>query len=209
MVKKILLGVLFAGVVGALVFGAVNRTIAKADDDVAQGERGRELALEQASSEGRSAANPQGQGRNQRNPDGAAGEALVPGADNEAQDGNGRQGGAGGRGASDNVAIPDPLAEVDEVVSLTGAVTAVTADELTLKLQDGTDFLVEGRAWSYAQEQGFATAVGNTLLLAGFYDDDGTYEVITIQDQTSGVSVTLREASGRPGWAGNGRGGRD
>lgn len=32
MIKKILLGVLFAGITGFLIFGAVNRTLAKAGD---------------------------------------------------------------------------------------------------------------------------------------------------------------------------------
>ena len=37
MVKKITIGILFAGLVGLLIFGAVNRTIAKNEGPVTQG----------------------------------------------------------------------------------------------------------------------------------------------------------------------------
>ena len=45
---------------------------------------------------------------------------------------------------------------------------------------------------------------GDSVSLTGFYED-GDFEVGQIDDQTTGQTVSLRDESGRPLWAGRGR----
>ena len=61
MVKKIVLGTLLVGLVGVLVFGAVNRTVAKSGENRSAASR---LALEEGlSGEGKGNTGGRGQGR--------------------------------------------------------------------------------------------------------------------------------------------------
>ena len=209
MFRKVVLGVVFAGLIGVLVFGAIHRTVARAGDDLARVERsGGAEGLRKGGEGGGEAGEPRGQGRNRRDaanlPDMARSGEFSGGVNG----GNGRDGkGAGGNGSGG--LAPDPQAEVGETVTLEGAVMSASADELALALSDGSQLVIDGRAWSYAQEQGFTALVGETLTLTGFYEDDAAFEIIAMQNQTSGAGVTLREASGRPGWAGRGRGGNN
>ena len=61
----------------------------------------------------------------------------------------------------------------------------------------------QGRPLSYALEQGFASTIGDAVLLHGF-DEDGEFKLGQVDNLTAGASVILRDASGRPGWAGRG-----
>jgi hypothetical protein len=95
-------------------------------------------------------------------------------------------------------------AQVDEWVTLNGTVLSATADEMIVNTTDGQQILVDGRAWRFAQEQAFMAQVGDSVNLTGFYED-GDFEVGQIDDLSSGKSVSLRDESGRPLWAGRGR----
>jgi hypothetical protein len=97
-------------------------------------------------------------------------------------------------------------AQVDGWHEIEGSVVHVEADTLTVLTTDGSEIVLEGRPWRFAQEQGFSAQIGDTLTLIGFYEGD-EYEVGLINDATSGQAVTLRNESGRPMWAGRGRGG--
>jgi hypothetical protein len=70
---------------------------------------------------------------------------------------------------------------------------------------DGTQVGVEGRPWSFAQEQAFQAQAEDQVSLQGFYED-GEFKAGRIDNLTNGQSVDLREDSGRPMWAGRGRG---
>ncbi|MFN2290619.1 MAG: hypothetical protein ACK2UC_05450 [Anaerolineae bacterium] len=96
-------------------------------------------------------------------------------------------------------------AQVDEWVTLSGSIQAVNADEMIVLTRDGQEIVVDGRAWRFAQEQGFTAQVMHSISLTGFYED-GDFEVGQIDDLSTGKSVSLRDTSGRPLWAG--RGGR-
>jgi hypothetical protein len=61
-----------------------------------------------------------------------------------------------------------------------------------------------GRPWTFAQEQGFTAEAGDRVTLVGFYEN-GEFEVGQLDNLTTGLSVTIREDSGRPLWAGGGR----
>ncbi len=90
-------------------------------------------------------------------------------------------------------------------MSVNGKVESISADELVIKLTDGSLIAVEGRGWTYAQQQGFFTVAGNEVLVTGFLEN-GELEVTSLDDLSSGQSLQLRSEAGRPLWAGGGGG---
>ncbi len=190
MVKRILIGTLFVGLIGFLAAGAVIRTLDRTGPAAA------------AASEETREQTGQGRGRDAE----AAGECGVDGPKTEGTDLRGQ-----GNGNADRRATGEQVgagqAEVDEWVQISGAVVAVDAEMLTVQLPDGNQLIVDGRAWRYVQEQGFAISVGDEVTLIGFFEN-GDLEVGQIDDYTSGQTVSIRDESGRPLWAGRGRGGQ-
>ncbi len=96
------------------------------------------------------------------------------------------------------------LAEVSEWLALFGVVTGIDTGLLTVQLDSGELVEMEGRPWRFAQEQGFTAEVGDRVTLIGFYEGD-EFEVGQIDNDATGLSVAIREESGRPLWAGQGR----
>jgi hypothetical protein len=194
MLKKIILGTLFTGLIGVLVAGAVIRTTNRLDqvgDGSGQG-RGRNAQAE-VSGEGRQAdSNGGGQGNNQGD--------SRQGNGGNGQGGNGQANGGQGSGEGAGTG----LANAYDWLTLEGSVTAVDDDELVVQVADG-DLLIDGRAWAYALEEGFATQAGHDITITGFYED-GEFKAVELVDTTSGESVSVRDQSGRPYWAGQGRG---
>jgi hypothetical protein len=115
-------------------------------------------------------------------------------------------GGYGGEGRPDAPGDGNGigLAEVDEWLTLSGVVTSIDAGLLTVQLDNGELVEMAGRPWSFAQEQGFAAEVGDRVYMVGFYEGD-EFEVGQIDNDSTGMSVVIREESGRPLWAGQGR----
>ena len=95
-------------------------------------------------------------------------------------------------------------AQVDEWLTLVGTVTVINADEIVVQTDDDGELLIEGRPWSFLQEQGFQAAVGQRLSLTGFYENDD-FEVGAVENLSTGQSVSIRDTNGRPLWAGQGR----
>jgi hypothetical protein len=103
-------------------------------------------------------------------------------------------------------------AEVDEWLTIQGAVVSVDGNTLIVQTAAGQEIVVENRAWWFAQEQGFSTEVGDQVSLLGFYEDGdplassgSRFEAGQISNETTGQTVRIRETSGRPLWAGRGR----
>jgi hypothetical protein len=191
MLKKIVLGTVFVIFIGALVTGAVIRTMDKTgqtalNEGSGRGS-GRSAALESAGvSEG------QGNGYG-RNSSAASGNEM-------ATSGRGRGGNGGDRSERLSEENSDHVWD-----AYSGVVTAVSEDALMIETDDGESIVVEGRAWSYAQEQGFAIQQGDLVQFEGFYEDD-EFKVSWIENLSTGESLVLRDASGRPSWAGKGNG---
>jgi hypothetical protein len=181
MLKKMGLGILMIMVTGILVFGAVNRTIAKTGDESTGG----------AFSGGRGQADLRDEPQQERS---------------FALQNEGRGLGMTGSGGGGQVNNPDPQANPEEWATYTGSVVSFDEILLVVKLEDGSQLEVEGRAWAFAQEVEFQTQVGNRLSLQGFFED-GEFKITTLTDLTSGEWVVFRENNGRPSWAGNGWGG--
>ena len=182
MVKKILLGSLLAGLVGVLIFGAVNRTAAKSGERLSSAEN--RLAL---------------------------GEGFYGEGNGSGSGGGGGQGRGSayarsmGGNVQEKLGIPDPQADAGQWEMQQGTVASLDNVALVLNLQDGSQLFIEGRAWAYALEQNYTTAVGNTLQVNGFHED-GEFKPAGIEDLTAGTSIVLRDQNGRPMWAGRGWG---
>jgi hypothetical protein len=192
MLKKIVLGTMFVILVGGLATGAVIRTMDKTEQIEQQAGSGsgfgKNSALETAQvSEGQ--GNGNGQGGSGSN------------ADELSSAGRGR----GGNGDGDG---PELLSEEnsDHVwEAYSGVVSAVSETALTIDIDDVESIIVDGRAWSYMQDQGFSIEQGDLVSFEGFYED-GEFKVSLIENLTTGTSIVLRDADGRPSWAGGGRG---
>jgi hypothetical protein len=192
MFKKILLGALLIGVFGVLIAGAVVRTSATSGERAGgTGRRGRatELAAAGTSQEnygGRGNETPLGTtGRGGRWAQGSAAEQTLGGQ-------------AGGQGA--------PLADVaiEDWLAMRGKVVSVADDLVEIQTNAGEVIPFEGRPLSFAAEQGFSLKVGDSVTLDG-YRENGEFKIGKVTNLNSGVSIALRDVSGRPGWAGRGR----
>lgn len=96
------------------------------------------------------------------------------------------------------------LAQVDSWVQLQGIVVAADADGLAIALANGEEFLLDGRAWRFAQEQGFSAEASHSVMLTGFYED-GEFEVGQIDNLSTALTTPIRNETGRPLWAGGRR----
>ena len=177
MVKKFVLGALLLGLCGVLVAGALNRTTAKTTQS--------EQVYGQGDNRGRTETTSDGEKQLRG--------SLESGGNNRrstTQD-------------SDYNPISDPIFAPEWAV-LQGTVADVDEDALTVTLLGGEQIVVEERAWSFAQEQGFAPQVDDQVALNGFFHGE-EFEVGRIENLTTGQLVTLRDPGGRPQWAGRGR----
>jgi hypothetical protein len=93
-------------------------------------------------------------------------------------------------------------------MTIEGAVTAFEmADgaELTVRTADGQDVAVGGGPSFYWTEQGHSLDGGARVAVTGYYED-GEFKAVEIQNHDTGETLILRDASGRPMWAGRGHG---
>ena len=81
----------------------------------------------------------------------------------------------------------------------------VTAVDHELIVQTDTDEVLVGLGQAaYREASSFELEVGDEVLINGF-DEDGEFKAGTIENLTTGQTITLRDESGRPMWAGRGR----
>lgn len=117
-------------------------------------------------------------------------------------------GGRGYGGQGRNTALGDGTgtgqAQVDAWLTLQGTVVSIDSNALVVQVPGGEEIVVENRPWWFAQEQGFVAEEGDELAVVGFYEDEA-FEAGRLDNLTTGLSVPIREESGRPLWAGGGR----
>jgi hypothetical protein len=192
MFKKIILGALLVGVIGVLAAGAVVRTSATSGERAGEtGRRGQATEVVTAGASGQNYA-----GRGNETPFGATGRG-----------GRWAQGSAagqtlGGQGNGQRTPLVDVAAE--NWPSMRGKVVSVADDLVEIKTDAGETIPFEGRPLSFAAEQGFSLKVGDAVTVAGS-DENGEFKIGKVTNLNSGASITLRDTSGRPGWAGRGR----
>jgi len=180
MIRKIILGVVVFGISAGLIYGGVYRTIARTETEEKANQSERNLSINQGNSEEGS----QGQGKNR------------------ASSSDGQQGGKNGS-ESDHATSDE---EFSDMVSFTGTVTQVNEDLLVILSEKGSEIIIENRAWWFATDAGFSARIGDSIAFNGFYEGVDKFEVSYLENLTNGMEVQIREESGRPKWAGNGRG---
>ncbi|MFN2147850.1 MAG: hypothetical protein ACK2T2_05615 [Anaerolineales bacterium] len=199
MLKKILVSVLVGGLSVGLIAGAINRTASKSDQSTTTAALGGRNQR-QVSPGSEAGTNSGGRGNGN-----GAGVGSVGESDDSIRNGN-RGGNGNESGLSSTQPLNDGLASVEDVYSIDGTVLHVDDASLTLILPEGEQLTIDGRSWSYAVGSGFTTAANHVVSLTGF-DEDGEFKVISMTDLDTLVTISLREESGRPLWAG--RGGRN
>jgi hypothetical protein len=188
MIKKIGLGVLFASLVGLLIFGAVNRTIATTGD-------GTHSASNRTTQTGELGGNGRGRQSETSSVDRQFSRVSGPGS-------YGRGGGRN-RAYSSETQANDQQSGL-EYVPLQAQVSSINGDLLLLTCDDGQEIEIDGRAWRFIQENGFRLQIGDLITAQGFYDTENRLEIATITNQTNSEELIIRDDSGRPMWAGRG-----
>lgn len=105
-------------------------------------------------------------------------------------------------GAGDGVSLADHPSETWEI--LEGTVLELEGNALTLDTLDGPSEVHLGPEW-YWEAQAVAIAIGDAVEVEGFYEGDA-FEVAQITNLSNGDTAILRDETGRPLWAGRGRG---
>ena len=111
-------------------------------------------------------------------------------------------GSAPGQAPAGQSGVPQADVQPEAWRTLQGTVVTVADDLVEIRTTAGEVIPFEGRPLSYALEQGFSLEVGDAVALDGF-DEDGEFKIGQVT--SNGASITLRDASGRPGWSGRGR----
>ena len=187
MLKKIVLGGVITAMSAGLIYGGVTRTAARAET----GEASRE-----GSGQGKGRTSELSSYRENENERGFEnGQRINGNRDNTGSDQFGGE--WSGTGNEDY-----------QTMEYLGTVADVTSDWMAIRLENGSEILVENRAWWYAQDAGFTAAAGDPVQVKGFIDDEGVFEASMLLNLNSGAQVEIRgEQGGRPNWAGGGGGG--
>jgi hypothetical protein len=199
MLKKVIVGTLLVGLIGILVFGAVNRTLDKTVRVTAQGEgqgRGRtseELAQGQGFGRDHSSeelARVQGNGRGRSAEDVQVGSA------------NGR--GAGQGGAAERQ-YPNYENAPEAWMMIEGIVAQVPGAGVDLVIETSEGELVQiGTGPMDLVAQGFALQAGESVQVNGYWEGN-EFKAAQLTRLTTGQTLSLRDEFGRPAWAGSGR----
>jgi uncharacterized protein YdeI (BOF family) len=199
-VKIAVIGLLAATLIGGSAYVVLRPNEAQAQqENGGRGQSGREYVSEAGGGKGYGAENTPGQGTGNGNGKGNSA-ATVPGK------GNGQGGGQGAGGGKGNSGEPKGSGEgypATEWVTVNGEVIARVDDELIIRTADGEMVVHLGPEW-YWDAEGITLSTGDQVQVTGFYEGD-EFEVAGVEDTTTGESVTLRDDSGRPMWAGRGR----
>jgi hypothetical protein len=182
MLKKVILGTLFVGLIAFLVVGAINRTQDKTGDSVEAAGLGR------------------GQSRTANQV-----EVSQPGADYQL---TGGQGNRGSRSTADyERQYPNYQEPIEEWYTYSGTVAQVPAAGVDLVLETAEGELVIGTGPSALTEQGIEVQEGDELEVVGYWEDD-EFKAAEITLLATGQTVVLRDEWGRPAWSGSERTGR-
>jgi len=149
-------------------------------------------------------------GQGYRGGQGAAG-SRGGSQDSAQQGGQGYRGGQGAttpNGAADASGVPQPQANVEEWLTLTGVVSSVDQTSLTLISDDGQSLTLELGQPRFWTSQGVELQAGDAIEVLGFEANEGyglVFQTASITRLSDGATLQLRDADGRPLWAGRGR----
>lgn len=127
---------------------------------------------------------------------GARGDGAFEGGPGFSGQGGGRYGAEGGPDGT----YGEPLADHEEAdwETVMGEVIEIDS-EMLIRTDDGEEILVGLGQSIYRESLGFEIEV------VGFYED-GEFKAGTVNNLTTGETLELRDATGRPFWAGRGNG---
>jgi len=203
MLKKVIFWMIIVGLSAGLVAGAINRTNAKSKQDEAARSYAHGLGNTRQTISGDEPQPGIRRGQDEAGKRDVAGtvDPLVT-----ASRGNGNGQNRGIQNSEDSITMMKDVFPYTEEswFSFDASVILVDDEALTLQFSDGEQVAIEGRAWRYALESGFTTSIGHQIIATGFLED-GEFKVGTLENSTSGQTIVLREASGRPLWSGWGR----
>jgi len=207
MIKKVFVGVLLAAIFILLVLGAVNRTLAKVNDQTplnvkenTQENKTEKQAINQSLHLEKNASRSENSSLNEDSKHSRL-ESSANGLNSDGNPNHDRQGNDGIR-QFENSTGEDSVSQTDWV-DLNGELEEMRLDLWIIRLLDGSHIELEGRPLSYLIEQGFVASLGDKLAMRGFYEDDH-FKVGHIVNQNTGVESDLRDEMGHPLWAGNG-----
>jgi len=78
------------------------------------------------------------------------------------------------------------------------------ADNDVILATESGEVLVGMGPSAYRDSQSFMVSVGDSLEIEGYYED-GEFKASNVENRTTGQAISLRDATGRPMWAGQGR----
>lgn len=204
MLKKMIIGGLVAILVGAVSVGVYDYL--RSESTFAYQEAGGPATEHETLANGRGnwSRGSNGNGTAVTASDGCGAVSNGQGSANGQGSLNG-QGTASGQGLTDGSQVPQPQAAVDEWVTVQGMVTAVELNALTVETTDG-ELLVQLGPEHFWTAQGITFEAGDQVEIIGFYED-GSFTAGTVKLVDTGETLALRDADGRPLWAGGpGRG---
>lgn len=212
MIKKIFLGALFLGLAGVLIFGAVNRTIAKSTETpLAKGEGGvgqleGSIDTDHQGGHGQFESNVAGGTHETHDHEGDCSGDLSESHEPRSEMGGswgGQRRGGGGMNSGGSTAGHSE-AETASWITVEGSVVSAGVEALVVSTADGETVVIEGQAWRFAQELGYTARINAPITVVGFYED-GEFKVVQISGNAGEVPLQLREPGGRPMWAGGGQ----
>jgi len=177
MLKKIVLSTLFIGLIGILVTGTVIRTM----------DRTERVVEAQGYSHGRS--------------NGEAGAYAV----GDRGQGRGGYGQGNARAGVTERQYPNYETPAEEWLEYEGTVVQAPEDggDLVIETSEGEELTV-GTGPMYMASQGFTLQAGEPVQVRGYWED-GEFKAAQVTRLADGQTITLRDALGRPAWAGAGR----
>ena len=101
-----------------------------------------------------------------------------------------------------SLAKADGQAAESEWLTKNGWVDSVNDSIWIITLSDGESLELKGRKVTFMIEQGFVVAVNDNLFMKGFLEG-ADFEVASIVNETTGQTVSIRDQTGQPLWAGN------
>ncbi len=113
---------------------------------------------------------------------------------------SGEQNGQGSTGQG-QVQIP-----ADQWVTITGTITAVNTNNLTIKSTDNAVITVQLGRQDFIQGQSVVFTVGDNVEVLGFWQNE-QFQAGQITNTTTSQRLLLRDPNGRPLWGGPGRSG--
>ena len=105
--------------------------------------------------------------------------------------------------AKGGAAQPAPEAQAEDWLTVTGTAVSVEG-ELVLETDQGEVLVGLGPEW-YRETQGMSIAVGDSVTVHGFFEDE-EFKAASVENLTTGETLMLRDETGRPMWAGRGQG---